>query len=64
MKKVATFFAIAAVVAFSACGSKSSEETSGEAVDTTVTMEEPAPVAADTMPAPVDSVAAADTTAH
>lgn len=62
MKKVATFFAIAAVVALSACGSKSTEETS-EMVDTTaVVVEEPAP-AMDTMPAPADTMAA-DTTAH
>jgi len=62
MKKVATFFAIAAVVALSACGSKSTEE-STEAVDTTTVMEEPAPAAMDTMAAPVDSMPV-DTTAH
>jgi hypothetical protein len=63
MKKVATFFAIAAVVALSACGSKSTEESTETTPDTAVveTPMETAPV--DTMTAPADTMHA-DTTAH
>jgi hypothetical protein len=62
MKKVATFFAIAAVVALSSCGSKTAEEAT-EAMDSTATeMTETAAAAVDTMAAMVDSVAAMVTT--
>lgn len=63
MKKVATFFAIAAVVALSACGSKSTEETS-TAVDTTAVVTEETPAAMDTMATPAPDSTMADTTAH
>jgi hypothetical protein len=65
MKKVATFFAIAAVVALSACGSKSTEESTEATADTAaVVTEEPAPATMDTMAPPADTTMHADTTAH
>lgn len=64
MKKVATFFAIAAVVALSSCGSKSTEETTDMVDTTAVVVEEPAPAAMDTMAAPADSMPADTAAAH